>query len=101
MTKAFLKIALCAGLMMLPRVGPGQTERSLSGISSGQSMSAKHLSATGRTSDPCVPASKLVGATVNDRSGNRVGELQDIIVDPRTGRIDFALVSLNGMPTNA
>lgn len=70
-------------------------------IASGRSMSSKHLSATGRTSEPDVRVSRLVGAQVNDRSGNGVGQVQDIILNPETGRIDFALLSLSGAAANS
>jgi sporulation protein YlmC with PRC-barrel domain len=60
-----------------------------------QSWSTKHLSATGRMNDHAVRGSKLTGAQVNDSSGQRVGQIQDFIVDPMSGRIDFALLSLN------
>jgi sporulation protein YlmC with PRC-barrel domain len=63
--------------------------------------STKKLSATGRTSDAAVPASKLNGAAVNDSSGHRVGQLQDIIVNPNTGRIDFAVLLLQAKGTAA
>jgi sporulation protein YlmC with PRC-barrel domain len=102
MTKAFLTVAvICTVSVMLSGVQRVKAEPPSPDSSSSQSTSSKHLSATGRTSEPCVPASKLVGSQVDDRAGNHVGELQDIIVNPRTGRIDFAMVSLSGTPTNA
>lgn len=61
--------------------------------------STKSLSATGRNTEQAVRASKLVGAAVKDSSGNSAGEIQDIIVNPATGRIDFALVSLSAADT--
>lgn len=45
--------------------------------------------------EPAIRASKLVGAPVNDLSGNRTAQIQDIIVNPYSGRIDFALLSLS------
>jgi sporulation protein YlmC with PRC-barrel domain len=60
-----------------------------------RSWSTKHLSATGRNEDHSVRASRLTGAQVRDSSGQRVGEIQDVIVNPASGRIEFALLSLN------
>jgi sporulation protein YlmC with PRC-barrel domain len=50
--------------------------------------------------EPAVRVSKLIGAQVNDISGNQAGHIQDIIVNPRSGRIDFALLSLKGSTAN-
>jgi sporulation protein YlmC with PRC-barrel domain len=60
-----------------------------------RSWSTKHMSATGRMNEQPVRGSKLIGAQVNDSSGNRAGRIQDIIVSPSSGRIDFALLSLS------
>lgn len=59
-----------------------------------RSWSTKHLTATGRMNENAVRASKLVGAPIKDASGKSAGVLRDIIVNPSSGRIDFALVSL-------
>jgi sporulation protein YlmC with PRC-barrel domain len=69
-----------------PAVSPEQNTRS---------WSTKHLSATGRNTDGAVRATRLVGAQVSDSNGKRTGQIQDIIVNPVSGRIDFALLSLN------
>lgn len=86
---------------MLGASARAQVEPPSPGGSAGKSSSVKQLSATGRMSEPCVRASKLVGAQVNDRSGDRVAEIQDLILNPHTGRIDFALLSLSGTPASA
>lgn len=59
-----------------------------------RSWSTKRLTATGRMNDNAVRASKLVGATIKDSFGQRAGQIQDIIINPASGRIDFALVSI-------
>ena len=41
-------------------------------------------------------ASQLSGAPVNDSSGQRVATIEDTIINPASGKIDFALLSLNG-----
>jgi sporulation protein YlmC with PRC-barrel domain len=66
----------------------------LSPDQSNRSWSTKHLSATGREDNRAVRASKLTGAQVSDSAGHRVGQIQDIILNPASGRIDFALLSL-------
>jgi hypothetical protein len=59
------------------------------------SSSSRHLSATGRQNTP-QRVSKVIGAPVNDASGNQIGQIEDILVTPGTGKIDFAVVSLSG-----
>jgi len=115
MTTTLLKIsAVCAACSMLAAVAQAQPDSrgiidknmpstqpsppgNLSSDQAPRSQSTKQLSATGRTTvqAEAVRASKLTGAVVKDSSGNRAGEIQDIIVNPASGRIDFALVSLN------
>jgi sporulation protein YlmC with PRC-barrel domain len=117
MTTTLLKIStLCAACLMLAVAAQAQPDSqgvinqnmpsmqpsspsNLPPEQAGRSWSTKQLSATGRNTDQAVRASKLVGALVKDSSGNRAGEIQDIIVNPASGHIDFALVSLSD--TNA
>ena len=49
---------------------------------------------------PVVSTKRLIGAPVDGLSGNRIGEIQDVIVNPRWGRIDFALISPGSAPGN-
>lgn len=106
MTKIFLKVTIiCAASAMLSvssraQSAPPNPNDSSAQKKSGQSWSTKHLTATGRTSDSTVRASQLVGAEVNDISGNRTGQIRDIVINPRSGRIDFALLSLKGTSAN-
>jgi sporulation protein YlmC with PRC-barrel domain len=104
MTKTFLSVTIICAACALAASSRAQSASSNPNDSSGQmqtsqSWSTKHLTATGRMNEPTVRASKLVGAQVNDISGNRAAQLQDIIVNPHSGRIDFALLSVNGTPS--
>jgi len=64
--------------------------------SANRSWSTKHLSATGRDGERTIRATQLKGATVNDSSGQQIATIEDTIINPASGRIDFALLSLNG-----
>lgn len=50
--------------------------------------------------EPAIRASKLLGAQVNDMSGNHTGQIKDIVLNTHSGHIDFALLSLNGRSGN-
>lgn len=39
--------------------------------------------------------SQLMGATVKDQQGNSIGQINDFVVNPMSGRIQFAVISLN------
>jgi len=39
--------------------------------------------------------SEFMGATVVDQSGQRIGELKDIVFQPQSGKADLAIISLN------
>jgi sporulation protein YlmC with PRC-barrel domain len=40
-----------------------------------------------------VRASKLIGVSVSTKDGQNLGQVQDLILDPATGKVRFALVS--------
>lgn len=94
------KIAVACTVCSLLAASAWAQSESQSGNSSQnsneRSWSTKHLSATGRMNAPAVRASKLMGAQVKDSSGQNVGQIQDTIIDPASGRIDFALLMLEG-----
>jgi sporulation protein YlmC with PRC-barrel domain len=99
MKKAFLKIsAVCAACSMLTASAWAQSEsqsQPSSDSSATRALSTKHLSATGRDGEHSIRASQLLGAAVNDSAGKGIATIEDTIIDPKTGRIDFALLSLN------
>jgi len=99
MKTAFSKISIiCAACSMLAASTWAQSQSQgpqPSDSPANRSWSTKQLSATGRNNERSVRASKLTGAQVNDPSGQRVGTIQDIIINASSGRIDFALLSLN------
>jgi sporulation protein YlmC with PRC-barrel domain len=110
----FMKMAwltiVCATCTMLSASSRAQTESSDpssqsqssqsqgASASSEQSWSSRHMSATGRQSQP-VRGSKLMGAQVKDSSGSQIGQIEDIIASPASGRIDFAVISLSSSGT--
>jgi sporulation protein YlmC with PRC-barrel domain len=104
MTKKFSRItAVCAACSMLAASAWAQSQsqdQQSSDSSASRSWSTKHLSATGRDNEKTVRASKLTGAQVNDSSGQRVGTIQDVIINASSGRVDFALLSLNSSSTS-
>jgi sporulation protein YlmC with PRC-barrel domain len=56
----------------------------------------KDLAATGRTSQHEVRASQLTSADVKSSSGESVGTISDVIINPSSGKVDFAVISLGG-----
>jgi len=106
MTKKFSRIiAVCAASSMLAASAwaqsQSQDQQSNDLMGKNRSWSTKRLSATGRDAHQAVRASQLAGAQVYDSSGQKAGTLQDCIINPSTGRIDFALLSLNSSGTSA
>jgi len=39
-----------------------------------------------------IRASKLIGINVSSKDGDNFGQVQDLVIDPKTGKIQFALV---------
>ncbi len=52
----------------------------------------KHLSPTGRMAGHAMRASRVMGGEVRDSSGDRIGQIHDMIVSPSSGKIDFAVI---------
>lgn len=50
--------------------------------------------ASAHTSSIC--ASKVIGTNVKDPSGNKIGTVQDIVLDKQANRIMFAVVGFGG-----
>ena len=102
MTKAFLKFSgVFAACSLLAASALAQAEsqgQSATDSSANRSWSTKHLTATGRDGEGehSVRATQLSGAAVNDASGKRIATIEDTIINPASGRLDFALLSLNG-----
>ncbi|HXT12681.1 MAG TPA: PRC-barrel domain-containing protein [Candidatus Angelobacter sp.] len=102
MTKTGLKITVVwAACAMLSATAWAQADsaNSSSQNQNQRSWSTKRLTATGRTEDGVARGSQLIGAQVSDSSGQRVGQIQDTVINPNTGRIDFALVLLEQNPS--
>ena len=55
----------------------------------------KNLAATGRTQHD-VRASQLTSADVKSSSGESVGTISDVVINPSSGKVDFAVISLGG-----
>lgn len=49
---------------------------------------------SGHTS--AIRAKKVTGTTVKDRAGNRIGEIEDVVLDKLSNNIMFAVVSFGG-----
>jgi len=47
-------------------------------------------------SDSPIKASTIIGTKVVDPKGNALGDIKEIVVDPRTGRVAYAVVSFGG-----
>ena len=51
---------------------------------------------TGSLAGSLVSAGKLAGALVCDVNGRRIGKVEDIVIDTRTGCVRYAVVALGG-----
>jgi uncharacterized protein YrrD len=49
---------------------------------------------TGHTS--AIRAKKVIGTNVKDRGGQKIGEIEDIVLDKQSNNIMFAVVSFGG-----
>jgi len=47
-------------------------------------------------SDSPIKASTIIGTNVVDPKGNTLGDIKEIVIDPRTGKVAYAVVSFGG-----
>lgn len=52
------------------------------------------VTATGHTS--AIRAKKVLGTNVKDKSGQKIGEIEDVVLDKQSNSIMFAVVSFGG-----
>ncbi len=67
------------------QTGPGHKTRT----------SGRQLSDSSEQSGQEVRASKLIGANLQTAQGEDLGEIRDLAVNPKTGKIDFAIVGVS------
>jgi sporulation protein YlmC with PRC-barrel domain len=48
------------------------------------------------TESSLIPSGKIFGAPVYNTLGEDLGEIQDLMIDETTGRVEFAVVSAGG-----
>jgi sporulation protein YlmC with PRC-barrel domain len=78
---------------------PSTASQTTPGVSSGVygTSSSSH---TTRAGEP-VRLSKIMNTSLKSQSGESLGQVQDIVIDPSNGQIQFAVISLNGSATGA
>jgi len=69
---------------------------SSSSLSSDQGASSKSSSSISGQSQKFMRLSQLTGSSIKNTSGESLGQINDFVVDPATGRIEFAVLSLSG-----
>jgi sporulation protein YlmC with PRC-barrel domain len=65
-------------------------------LSTDQGAPGKGSFSTSGQSQKCVRLSQLTGGSLKNTSGETLGQINDFVVDPTTGRIEFAVLSLSG-----
>ncbi|EEF63214.1 PRC-barrel domain-containing protein [Pedosphaera parvula] len=106
-----LRCALLAFGTLSPGVGsiqvfaqtpdaPNQSSSQSSGLA-GQQVTTNVLSSshTSRemTSDLGITAKSLMGKNVETKNGDRIGSIKDLVVDTRSGRLDYVIISSGGV----
>src|ERR1051325_3103185 len=113
MTKQVLSMLCTACLVAGVQAQTTGTDRNSPGTSSGSSpgqsgsesrfdtsgSSTYHYGARGRMGHHELRASKIIGADVKGSLGSSIGKIEDVILNPASGRIDFAVLSYSGTGT--
>jgi sporulation protein YlmC with PRC-barrel domain len=97
--KKLLPVMFCTTALLTLNAFAEDKEASASSASA-QSQSDSQLSPTGRMGEQ-VRASQILRADVKDQSGQSIGKIEDIILNPSNGRAEFAIVSASGISSSA
>ncbi len=81
---SFIAAAIAASLSPSPSLAAQHQKRGSS-----------HSELQGSSSRAEVRSSKLIGATLNGSDGAPLGKVEDLIVNPASGKIDFAIVGFD------
>ncbi len=96
--------ALCATCLAFGALAQSHTTDSGSSSDSSKPSTwdrIKGLAATGRSGHQDIRASQLNSAEVKSTSGETVGTISDVVINPHSGKVDFAVISLNGSTTSS
>lgn len=74
---------------------PGSTSSTDSQSAGSPTSPSARYSATGRMGQQEVRASKLMGSEIKSSSGETLGTVSDVILNPSSGKVDFAVISLS------
>ena len=113
MRKQLFLTAFCAGCLALgaqaqvhsggtttdknaPDTGLNQSQSSQDSTQPSTWDRIKGLAATGGTQHE-VRASQLANAQVKSSSGESIGTISELIINPNSGKVDFAVISLSGL----
>lgn len=97
--KLFLAtLGLTSALLITARAqaADDDTKSSSSGSASTQGASGKGISSTSGQSQKFTRVSQLTHQSLKNTSGESLGQINDLIVDPTTGRLEFAVIALQG-----
>jgi len=78
-----------------PSSSSSQSSSSLGSGSSSQSSSSLGSSSSSMHSGKAVRLSQIMNGSVQGQDGKTLGNIRDLIVDPQSGRIEFAILSLS------
>ncbi len=102
MKKLSLKTALCCAVCALAATAFAQQDPDTSGTQPSQPSvgGMGGMGGMGRTGGAELRASKqVIGAQVKSQTGETLGKVEDLVVNPQSGKVDFAVISYQGKMT--
>jgi sporulation protein YlmC with PRC-barrel domain len=69
----------------------------LAQVAMAQTSDSKNQLSTARTSLSGIHLNKLIGADVKSNAGENYGKVEDVIMDPQTGKATFAVIGKGGI----
>jgi sporulation protein YlmC with PRC-barrel domain len=92
-TRIIMGVLVLLGLAVMARLGAQQPEQ---GIQDSSPQGVPHTSAFTTLGGVLVSTQSLLGRAVRNPQGDTVGTLAHVIINPRTGLVRYAVVSMGG-----
>lgn len=72
-----------------------ETQKELKQESRGESV--EHVQASNESMQQMTRASKIIGTPVKNPNGDNLGDIKELVLDPRSGKVAYAVVSFGGV----
>lgn len=91
----FVTILFLSATCVVPSCAVKETQKELNQERRGES--AERVQASNELMQRVTRASKIIGTPVKNPKGDNLGNVKELVIDPRSGKVVYAVVSFGGV----